>query len=40
MISVPNAETVAAMQEAEQIARDPAVKGYTDTEELFRDLNT
>ena len=34
----PNAETAAAMLEAEQIARDPNVKGYTNLDELFRDL--
>ncbi|MDD3251513.1 MAG: hypothetical protein PHV18_03025 [Lachnospiraceae bacterium] len=32
------AETIAAMQEAERIAKDPAVKGYTDLDELFADL--
>jgi DNA-damage-inducible protein J len=35
---VPNAETIAAMREAEVIARDPKVKGYTDLNALFRDL--
>ncbi len=35
---VPNAETVAAMLEADRIARDPNVKAYTDTDELMRDL--
>lgn len=34
----PNKETVAAMLEAERIAQDPSVKGYTDLDELFRDL--
>lgn len=34
----PNQETVAAMQEAERIARDSSVKGYTDLDELFADL--
>ncbi len=34
----PNAQTIAAMKEAERIARDPNVKGYTDLDELFRDL--
>lgn len=37
---VPNAETIAAMKEAELIARDPNVKGYTDLDELFRDLKS
>ena len=35
---VPNAETVAAMSEADRIAYDPNVKGYSDLGELFRDL--
>jgi DNA-damage-inducible protein J len=34
----PNRETVAAMLEAERIAKDPSVKGYTDLDELFADL--
>lgn len=34
----PSQETVAAMQEAERIARDASVKGYTDLDELFADL--
>ncbi len=37
---VPNASTVAAMLEAERIAHDPKVKGYTDIDELFKDLNS
>ena len=35
----PNKETVAAMLEAERIARDPSVKGYNDLDELFAELN-
>lgn len=35
---VPNAETVAAMEEAERIARDSNIKGYSDMDELFKDL--
>lgn len=35
---VPNATTIAAMMEAERIALDPNVKGYTDLDELFADL--
>lgn len=38
-LNQPNSETFAAMLEAERIAKDPSVKGYTDTEELFADLN-
>lgn len=34
----PNKETMAAMLEAERIAKDPSVKGYTDLDELFADL--
>ena len=34
----PNKETIAAMLEAERIAKDPSVKGYTDLDELFADL--
>ncbi len=36
----PNKETVAAMLEAERIAKDPSVKGYNDLDELFADLRT
>jgi len=35
---VPNAETIAAMREAEKITHDPNVKGYTDLKELLKDL--
>lgn len=34
----PNRETVAAMLEAERIAKDSSVKGYTDLDDLFADL--
>ena len=34
----PNKETIAAMLEAERIAKDPSLKGYTDLDELFADL--
>ena len=34
----PNKETVAAMLEAERIAKDPSVKGFNDLDELFADL--
>ena len=34
----PNKETIAAMLEAENIAQDPNVKGYTDLDEMFADL--
>jgi DNA-damage-inducible protein J len=34
----PTKETVAAMREAERIAHDPSVKGYTDVEEALQEL--
>ncbi|MCL2078386.1 MAG: type II toxin-antitoxin system RelB/DinJ family antitoxin [Oscillospiraceae bacterium] len=37
--SRPNAETLAAMAEAERISRDSSVKGYRDMDELFKDLD-
>lgn len=33
-----NQETIAALLEAERIAKDPSVKAYTDLDELFADL--
>ncbi len=36
----PNKETIEAMLEAERIAKDPSVKGYTDLDELFADLKS
>ncbi len=32
-LNLPNRKTVAAMLEAERIANDPSVKGYTDLDE-------
>ena len=37
-LNYPNKETIAAMLEAERIAKDPSVKGYADLDELFADL--
>ena len=37
-LNYPNERTIAAMLEAERIAKDPSVKGYTDLDELFADL--
>ena len=34
----PNRETVEAMLEAERIANDPSVKGYTDLDKMFEEL--
>ena len=36
----PNAETIAAMREAERIATDPRVRGYRDLDELLSNLKT
>lgn len=36
---VPNAVTVAAMKEAERIAKDPAAKGFRDMDSLFAELD-
>ena len=33
-----NKETIEALAEAKRIAHDPNVKGYTDTDELMKDL--
>lgn len=33
-----NMETIAAMLEAERIAKDPSIKGYTDLDKLYADL--
>lgn len=37
-LNQPNGETIAAMLEAERIATDPSIKGYTDLDEMFADL--
>ena len=37
-LNQPNRETIAAMLEAERIAKDPSVKGYTDMDALFAEL--
>jgi DNA-damage-inducible protein J len=34
----PNKETIVAMLEAERIAKDPSVNGYSDLDELFAEL--
>ena len=33
-------EVIEAMEEAKRISRDPNVKGYTDLEELFEELDS
>lgn len=37
-LNQPNAETVQAMLEAERIAGDSSVKGYTNLDKMFADL--
>lgn len=37
-LNQPNKNTIAAMLEAEKIAKDPSAKGYTDLNQLFADL--
>lgn len=37
-LNQPNKETIAAMMEAERIAKNPSVKGYTNLDDLFADL--
>lgn len=37
-LNQPNRETFAAMLEAERIAKDRSVKGYSDLNELFKEL--
>ena len=37
--NVPNAETLKAFEEADAIKKNPALaKGYTDVDEMFREL--
>ena len=38
-LNQPNPETIAAMLEAERIAKDPSVQGYRSLDDLFADLN-
>lgn len=38
-LNQPNKETIAAMLEAERIAKDPSVKGYKNLDKLFSDLD-
>lgn len=32
-------EVIEAMEEAKKISKDPSVKGYTDMDEMFKELN-
>jgi DNA-damage-inducible protein J len=35
---IPNAETIAAIEEGRRLARDPNAKRYDNLDDLFRDL--
>jgi addiction module antitoxin, RelB/DinJ family len=37
-VDTPNAETIAAMLEAERITKDPSVRRYSDVEEALKEL--
>ena len=37
-LTQPSKDTIAALLEAERIAKDPSVKGYNDLDELFAEL--
>ncbi len=37
-LNQPNRETLAALKEADRIAKDATVRGYSDLDELFSDL--
>ena len=37
-LEIPNADTVAAMEEADRISRDPSVKGYNDVGQMMKEL--
>ena len=37
-VNTPNAVTIAAMREAEQLTRDASAKRYTDVEQALREL--
>lgn len=37
---IPNAETIAAMEEAERLMKDPRAKTFSSVEALFEDLDS
>ena len=37
-LEIPNVETIAAMEEAERISRDPSVKGHTDVDQMINKI--
>lgn len=36
---IPNEETISAMKEADEIIKNPDVKGFTNIDELFKELD-
>lgn len=38
--NIPNAETIEAMKEADEISRNPNIKGIKDFNELIKELNS
>ena len=39
-LTVPNAETLAAIEEGERLLNDPKIKRFASVEELFEELNS
>lgn len=39
LLDIPNAETIAAMKEADALSKDPNAKRYHSVEELFEELD-
>jgi DNA-damage-inducible protein J len=37
-LDIPNAETIKAMEEADLLSKDPNAKGYTDVDEMIKEL--
>lgn len=37
-LEIPNAETIAAMKEAERISHDPSVKSYSNVDQMMKEL--
>ena len=39
-LNIPNAETIAAIEESENLLNDPSAKRFSSVEELFKELNS
>lgn len=37
-LDIPNAETIKALEESELLSKDPNAKGYTDVDEMMKEL--